>query len=99
MTNTQTEEQINLYLVSQQKTIRYARALIIEGDFITGKSMLDSTLKQLTQKAFESYPDELEKERLRLADEARQVIEGVKEMRKNRQKLMEVSRKMVVSQV
>ena len=60
------DEQMILYLNTQEKTIRYARSQIGEGDLINGKSMLDSTLLQLNKQSLEDYPSEYEGIRTRL---------------------------------
>ncbi len=40
-------EKVNLVLNSQEKTIRYAQTQIAEGELMSGKSILDVTLRQL----------------------------------------------------
>lgn len=50
-------EQVDVLLKTQEKTVRYAQNQIREGDLLNGKSILDSTLRQLQQQCWADLPE------------------------------------------
>ena len=63
MTTIKTPEQIEVILNSQEKTVRYARTQIGEGDLINGKSILDSMLRQIQIQSWNGYDASYEERR------------------------------------
>ena len=79
MTTAKTHEQMVVYLISQEKTIRYARSQILEGDYINGKSILSSTMSQLGQQSLEGHNDQCHTTCTRLIAEIRKTLELLRE--------------------
>ena len=63
MTTIKTPEQIEVILNSQEKTVRYARTQIGEGDLMNGKSILDSMLRQIQIQSWNGYDASYEERR------------------------------------
>jgi hypothetical protein len=66
MAAVRTPQQMQTFLISQEKTIRYAQSQLSEGDLISCKSLLDGSLRQLNT----PLTAELEDTRSRLLQEA-----------------------------
>lgn len=47
MASLSSQEQVEMLLNTQEKTIRYAQSQLSDGELINGKSMLDITLRQM----------------------------------------------------
>jgi hypothetical protein len=70
-----------MILNSQEKTIRYAQLQIKEGDFMSGKSILDTTLRQLQFESFGDCSEEIESKRSTLIGDIRDTLEEIKRVR------------------
>lgn len=46
----------DILMISHEKTIRYAQNQIAEGELLSGKSILDSVMRQLEKSSEHSYP-------------------------------------------
>lgn len=58
MAGIKTPEQVDVLLRTQEKTVRYAQSQIGEGDLLNGKSILDSTLRQLQGQSWVEFAGE-----------------------------------------
>lgn len=71
-------------MITHEKTIRYAQTQIAEGELLSGKSILDSVLKQLQKKSEGAWSADIEAKREALLEIVQEIQDELRASRLRR---------------